>query len=484
MPAFPKVGTSFLVTTHHGVENTFAPNQKPKFFSMSRKNLLFKAIKSSWMIDPLTAISASKMLEDMLGAARLKAAWPVIEYDDDDDIADEESKDYYNFRLTHKDNADIPQGKQVNVVRLEGVMMRDAGLCQPGTRDLAQWLRQGDADQRVLANIVLIDSGGGAADSVKDLADAISACQKPVVAFCDGDMCSAAYYAGAYADHIMANEGRNRIGCIGTMIQLAGYPSNTKFEDGYAILRVYADGSEDKNSEYEQALEGDFKLIKENVLNPLAEDFRNDVKSRRPASTEDQRKGRTYYAQDVVGTLIDSIGSFNDAVKQALDLSPNTITAMKGHENLQSLDTCHDLKMVDGYVPMNGEQLAEIDKAIGEGRTEKALNETNSKTINEQATTIANLTQERDELKPKADQVEAKDAEIATLTTERDNLKEENAKKDARIAELEAALEKEPDNEDPLFAMHNGNPAKDDNWKEPSYEEAMQNAIKAVHGEI
>jgi predicted RNase H-like nuclease (RuvC/YqgF family) len=113
------------------------------------------------------------------------------------------------------------------------------------------------------------------------------------------------------------------------------------------------------------------------------------------------------------------------------------------------------------------------------------LNETNSKTINEQATTIANLTTERDELKTKADQVEAKDAEIATLTTERDNLKEDNAKKDARIAELEAALDKNPDNdEDPLPAMHNGNPAKDDTYKESTDEEAMEYARKVVRGEI
>ena len=449
---------------------------------MSKPNLLYKAMKASWMLDPLTAIAASKVLDNMLGAARLKAAWPIVEYEDDgEDYVEEENQTYYHYRLTHKDYPDIPQGKQVSVVRLEGVMMRDEGWCQPGTRDIAAWLRQGDADSRVLANIVLIDSGGGAADSVRDLANAITECNKPVLAFCDGDMCSAAYYAGAYADHIMANDGRNRVGCIGTMIQLAGYPSKTKFEDGYAILRVYADGSEDKNSEYEKALEGDFKLIKENVLNPLAEDFRNDVKSRRPSSTDDQRKGRTYYAQDVVGTLIDSIGSFKDAVKQALDLSTNTISEMKGHENLQSLDTCRDLQMVDGYVSLNGEQLAEIDKAIGEGRTEKALRETDQKTITEQATTIDNLTQERDELKPKAEQLEAKDAEIASLTQERDNLKEENAKKDARIAELEKALDKDPDDEEAMQAMHNGDHANNDGkFHEPTDEEAMESARKAL----
>ena len=437
------------------------------------------------MLDPLTAIAASKVLETMMGAARLKAAYPVIEYEEDEDgYVEEQNNSYYHYRLTHKDYADIPQGKQISVVRLEGVMMRDEGWCQPGTRDIASWLKQGDADPRVLANIVLIDSGGGAADSVKDLADAITECKNPVLAFCDGDMCSAAYYAGAYANHIMANEGRNRVGCIGTMIQLAGYPAQSKDEDGYTRLRIYADGSEDKNGEYEKALEGEFELIRKNVLNPLAEDFRNDVKAHRPLSTDEQRKGRTYYAQDVVGTLIDSIGSFKDAVKQALELSTNTISEMKGHENLQSLDTCRDLQMVDGYVSLNGEQLAEIDTAIGEGRTEKALNEANKKTIDELTVNNANLTKERDEFKTKAEQVDAKDAEIASLTQERNTLKEDNAKKDARIAELEMALDEDPEDEDPMQAMHNGNPAKEDTLKESTDEEAMEYARKVVRGEI
>lgn len=458
---------------------------------MAKPNLLYKVLAASWMIEPLTASAAYKLFADMVGAARLKSEHPIIEYDidaEDDDF----QADYYHYRLTHADYASIPDGKQVNVVRLEGVMMRDDGLCQPGTRQLAQWLADGDQDPRVVATILLTDSGGGASDSVKPLAEAISQCNKPVVAYCDGDMCSAAYYAAAYANHIMANDRRNRIGCIGTMVQITGYPANTKFEDGYAILRIYADNSDQKNLDYEQALEGDFKLIRENVLNPLAEDFRNDVKLLRPASSEEQRHGRTYYAQDVVGSLIDSIGTFEEAVNQAINTN-QTISKMKGHENLQSLDTCRDLQMVEGYVSLNGEQLAEIDATLGEAATERALHETDAETIRKQSDTIAeqlteinDLTSERDELKTKAEQLEAKEAEIASLTQERDTLREEAAQKDARIAELEAALDHNPENEeDPLPAMHNGNPAKpEDSWKEPTDEESAAYCRQVLKGEI
>lgn len=449
-----------------------------------RPNLLYKIFMSQWMLDPQTAHAASLVLGDIIGAARLKAKYGIMEYDGDDDD-DSRPTDYYHYYITHRDNAAIPEGKYVSVVRVEGVMMRDEGWCQPGTRDLAEWLKKGDQDQRVLANILLVDSGGGAADSVRPLADVIAGCKKPVLAYCDGYMCSAAYYAASYCGHIMANDPRSMVGCIGTMIQFADYPAKSKDEDGYMRLRIYADPSDEKNADYEAALEGNFKPIRENLLNPLAEDFRRDVKANREKVKDDQLRGRTYFAQDVQGTLIDSIGDFHAAVDKALKMTNLNITTMKGHESLQSLDTCRDLQMVDGYVSLNGEQLADIDAAIGVAKTEKSLNEANSATIAEQLATINELTKERDDLKAKADQVEAKDAEIATLTTERDTLKEQNAQKDARIAKLEAALDKNPESdEDPLLAMHNGNPAKEDTFKELSDEEAMDYARKVVNGEI
>ena len=441
---------------------------------MPKPNLLYKVFKSSWMLDPMTAAAAYKVYSDMKGAAALKSKYPIIEYEAVDDNGDTYENTYYHYRLTHKDYPSIPDGKQISVIRLEGVMMRDEGWCQPGTRDLAEWMKQGDADQRVVATILLVDSGGGAADAVKPLADAITECTKPVLAFCDGDMCSAAYYVSVYASHIMAAENRNRIGCIGTMIQLSSYPSKATDEDGYVHLRIYADNSDEKNAEFEKALEGDFKLIKENILNPLAEDFRSAVKKKRSASTEDQRHGRTYYAQDVVGTLIDSIGDFKGAVRQALNLTNLTITEMKGNVNLQSLDSCRDLQMVDGYVSLNVEQLGEIDQAIGETQVLKASNETQANTIAEQAETINELTQERDELRTKAEQCEAKDAEIAELTKERDRLQEEAANKDNRIKELEDLLAEAPEDEEAMTAMHNGNPAKEDTFNEPTDEESME----------
>ena len=379
-------------------------------------NTLFHIAKTQhWMLDPVSASAALALYHDMVGAARLKAKYPFVEYDETDEEDVVENNSYFHFKLTHKDFPIIPQGNLISVVRLEGVMMRDGDICQYGTRDVALWLLEGDNDRRVLGNIVIVDSGGGAADSVRDLADAIQACSKPVVAYCDGYMCSAAYYAASYCKSIMAHDRRNMVGCIGTMIALGGYPMKSVDEGGFVRLRIYADGSEEKNSDYEKALKGDVKPIRENLLNPLAEDFRNDVKANRPTATDDQLKGRTYFAQDVVGTLIDGLGSLNDAVAKTLELSNSKITEMQGFKELQSLPTCHDLQMLDGHVTLDGEQLAEINAALAERDTELALQETNSRTITDQAERIRQLTEENQTLQ---NTVTERDTTISELRTQ------------------------------------------------------------------
>jgi len=421
------------------------------------------------MIEPQTAAAQKHLLQGMLMGLEFEDG------DDDDELPDS---------VKHENANIIPRGKKVHLEYLQGTMFRDGTICGiPGTRVIAANLLEADGQKDIIGHILIIDSGGGAANSVPDLAEAIQACTKPVVAYVDGYMCSAAMYVGSYCRHIIAHREEDQIGCIGTMIQLEDWPKQVKDNNGVVHVRVYADGADEKNGEYEAALEGNFELIKERVLNPHNERFKADIRTNRPAVKEEQLRGRTYNAKEVVGTLIDSVGDFEAAVQKVIELSTLNIKPMEGLKNIQSLATCHDLQSVDDCVTLNKEQMEEIDAAIGVGLTEKALNETNKKTITEQAQTIQDLTAERDELKPKADQLTAKETEIASLTQERDQLKQEAAQKDARIAELEDALDAIPNDEAAMEAMHNGNPAKGDNWHEPSDEEAMQSAIKAVHGE-
>ena len=404
-----------------------------------RISLFNDIFRQPWMIEPQTASANRQVLMGLLAGLEFSSnEGPISRY------------------IGSNESDSIPKGRQVNVVNLKGVMLRDDGDCgEIGTRTLASRLLEADKDPHIIGHILSVDSGGGAANSVPDLADAILGCTKPVVAHVDGYMCSAAMYAASYCQHIIANHDTDRVGCIGTMVQLADWPKQVKELDGFIRLRVYADGSEEKNGEYEAALEGDFHLLKEHVLNPLNEQFKTDIKANRPKVKEDQLKGRTYFAKDAVGTLIDSIGSFDTAVSKVVELSNINIQKMEGLKHLQAVPGCANLEMVEGTVDLNQEQLEAVDSSIG---TEKALVQTKDKTIAEQTDEIARLKEEN-----------------ASSKTTIESLKTEIAGLKATIEELN----KKPTQ--PAQAMHNGNPVTEEGDND-NPEEFCENLMKKIYG--
>lgn len=327
----------------------------------------------------------------------------------------------------------------IHVIELKDVMTREDGWCNVGTRTIAAKLKEMDSDPRVVGHILKIDSGGGAANSVPDLAEAIRSLTKPIVAFVDGYMCSAAMYAGSYCDYIISGRDMHMVGCIGTMIELCDYPARlTELSDGTLNIRVYAAQSTEKNQDYEEALTGNIKLIQENLLNPLCQQFIDDVTKNRPSIKEVELKGRTFFAKDVVGSLVDEIGPMQRAINKIMELSKsddsatktvlnqNIITQME-LINIQHISSCSQLESQDGMISFNEEQLGDIDSALGEVAKVPTL----KSQLAEANSTIATL-----------------NSTISDLNT--------------RIEDLKAALERQEDQPDLSNPNHNGNHADKD----------------------
>lgn len=303
--------------------------------------------------------------------------------------------------------------KFVAVTILRGVVLKHDAFCGPkGTRTIASRLKQADTDKNVIGHVLITESPGGQASAVPELADAINSLTKPVVAWVDGMSASAAYYINTFCDHIMASRDTDQIGCIGTMIELQGYPKYGTLADGSIVARVYGDEASEKNDEFETALQGDFKLIKERILNPHNEQFIADVRNNRSAVKDEHLKGRTFKASDVIGTLIDSIGSFNDAVNKVIELSgtnnSNSNTSKTNnsnkmaYNNLNQIESIRDFELQDGQASFNEQQLSDIDAALQSGTTASG--------------------------------------QVTTLQAENSTLTETVATRDARITELETAL--------------------------------------------
>lgn len=84
---------------------------------------------------------------------------------------------------------------------------------------VARDFNQALADPAVEAIALVIDSPGGSVDGVQQLGDAVFAARgvKPVGAFADGTMASAAYWIGAQADVVMAASDTTQVGSIGVV---------------------------------------------------------------------------------------------------------------------------------------------------------------------------------------------------------------------------------------------------------------------------
>ena len=313
--------------------------------------------------------------------------------------------------------------KFVSIISLTGTVLKHDGACgAKGTRTIAARFREADADPSVVGHILVVESGGGLASAVPEMADTLSSLTKPVVAWVDGLCGSAAYYIASYCKQIIASHKEDQVGCIGVMVGLNGYKEFHEDSSGLVTARIYSSLSNEKNRDYEEALKGNFNLIRES-LDPMAQQFHEDVKNNRPSVKQEHLQGRTYRAEQVLGSLVDSIGPLDSAVDAVLALAQEnnqhkTTSQMEHFENLQALEGVGTLEAdAEGMVTLNQEQLQAVETALQDSAT---------------------IAQERDSLQAQL--------------TERDNTIAERdttiASQQDRITELEALVKTEDEGAD------------------------------------
>jgi len=212
----------------------------------------------------------------------------------------------------------------VAIIELVGPMVKYGGYCQYGADDIASYLMEANANPKIVGVVLRTDSPGGQATSVNILNKALAAMQKPVVMLADNCM-SAAYYVGAGCNHIMANDPiSGMFGSIGVVMSFLDFRKHFE-EKGIKEHTVYSDLSGFKNKAFMDALDGDYSALKSKILNPLAQEFQDYVKSNRTSldlKVEGIISGETFTAKEALQNgLIDSIGDMNDAIKVVRALS-------------------------------------------------------------------------------------------------------------------------------------------------------------------
>jgi signal peptide peptidase SppA len=202
---------------------------------------------------------------------------------------------------------------------------------------LARDLKTALIDPRVDAILLDVDSPGGAVDGTKDLADLIYAArqQKPVVAYANGMMASAAYWIGSAADAVVAGE-TALVGSIGVAMMHYDYSGQDE-KLGVKRTAIYA-GKFKRIAGDEKPLSAEGRDYLQQMVDTLYEIFLNGVGRNRGLDSESVHErmgdGRLFIGKKALKAgLIDRLGNFNDALALARDKG--------GNMDLQTLQEKH-----------------------------------------------------------------------------------------------------------------------------------------------
>lgn len=235
---------------------------------------------------------------------------------------------YYGFLRADENGNYSPKGP-VQIVMIDGPVMKYDYCGAAGTMTMGQAIMAANQDDSIQSIVLYMDSPGGSVDGTEALANIVRSSQKPVVAYVNSMMASAAYWIGSGAKMIVSdgsNKGFNAtIGSIGTMASWIDRKGMYE-KQGAVVHEVYATESVDKNQDFHKMNQGDYTQLIQEVLDPLNETFLSAVKENRAGKLnldkENVLTGKTYNAKEAMKFgLIDKIGSFEMAIKESLTLA-------------------------------------------------------------------------------------------------------------------------------------------------------------------
>jgi protease-4 len=292
-------------------------------------------LKGKWFIHYSYALSLGTLLSNILSGKEMTGTrdWNQLQIID---LEKSEGRSKFPIQAGSSANTvsglssfdEAPEGS-VAIIPLKSVMIKYGTWCEYGTEEIAAAMLKAGASDKIDAIVLDIDSGGGAVDAIPPMLEAIRKVQtefnKPVIAC--GDLCaSAAYYVASRCNMIIAgNNLSSEFGSIGVMMSFIDMQPYYE-EMGVKFHRIYAPESNYKNLSFENALKGDYKMLQQEDLSPLAVSFQNAIKENRGSKLDLKAdgllNGRMFYATDAkkVG-LIDEVGNMDLAISLAQGLS-------------------------------------------------------------------------------------------------------------------------------------------------------------------
>jgi signal peptide peptidase SppA len=381
-------------------------------------HLMSQIVKGIWAIDQESALGYAPLLMNIFGESEIS-----FEFDKNNFQAQSYERGTTNY--SSYDGWNNAPENSIAIIPISGPLMKSDQFCGPvGMASIGNMIREADASKNIAGIILKIDSPGGTVDGTVQLAEIVKNTQKPVIAFVDGLAASAALWIGSQADEIIAATNKTQIGSIGVMFSFADLQPAYELM-GVKFHTINADQSKDKNRIFEDIRKGNYDEYKKTVLNPLAADFINAIKASRPGVNDDQLTGKVYFAQDVIGSLVDKVGHWDFALTQMnalIEMKTTTIvkqtnktkaTMKKQFAKVNALLGVDALESNDeAGAFLNEEQLEKMENALTD--KEKAESDLAAANSAKQEAETAKTNAEAD-LATANQTIEQKDAEIAGL---------------------------------------------------------------------
>lgn len=291
---------------------------------MSGYSLISSILKGEWFIQEDFALSQALLIARMLKGVPVDfGTSPQSQVlDEDNQLRPSEGKSTRLYAATGGHFVRQFKGGEdlVAVHTMHGPVMKNDGPCgEWGSATVLAEMKAADAMPSVIAHVFHGDTPGGQVAGCFQFYEGMKALQKPVFTYAGDLLCSAGILMSIGSERIYASHKTSTIGSIGVMATIINLQKHLE-KEGIELIELYAEGSENKNRRYREALKGNTEPYVTEVLTPLRNEFVNVVKAERPDIDTKALTGEDVFAEEAISWgLIDGIATKEQVMSLAYE---------------------------------------------------------------------------------------------------------------------------------------------------------------------
>jgi len=334
-------------------------------------------IRGKWAIDPFFALNSLSLVSDILEGR--------VEVDRKEQPVSTMVQIGAAIRNSRNSGSGISMDRYIAVTRIEGPVMKSDQECGPaGMETIGNTLRMMDNDPSIAGHLIIFDTPGGTVDGTEVLGDVIASLTKPSLGYVSGQCASAGLWLISNTNERWASTELDEIGSVGVLLSFADMQPYYE-KEGVKFHKIVSTLSPDKVKMWEDIRAGKYEEYRERFLDPIAEKFQAVMRTNFPNVEDSHLTGKVFHARDLMGIMVDRIGTIDQAIARVaemadeqqtqnkpLSLNSNTQSTMKNAPKLMALLAITELVAEEGFSSLSEEQLLAIEAALPDAEAVEA----------------------------------------------------------------------------------------------------------------